>query len=176
MPDFKRLLCYDWPAHFALILTDWLPDNTPFLSLRGKLLSTFFKRCGRRLQIGRQVSFYNPSQICLGDDVYIAHGSRFIADGLITIGNQVLIGPYCIIASSNHAREEGSFRQSEPQLSPITIGSGCWLGAHVVVTAGSSIGEGSLIAAGAVVSGDIPAKVMAGGLPARMIKEYIDET
>ena len=57
----------------------------------------------------------------------------------------------------------------------MAIGKGSWLGAHVVVTAGSNIGKGVLIAAGAVVTGEIPGDVLAGGLLVRVFKTISDE-
>jgi acetyltransferase-like isoleucine patch superfamily enzyme len=53
---------------------------------------------------------------------------------------------------------------------PVTIGDDVWIGHGAVILSGVSIGEGSIIAAGAVVTGDIPAFVMAGGVPAKIIK------
>jgi hypothetical protein len=51
--------------------TNWLPDNLIFLRLRGKLASPFFKSCGKRIGLGRNLTFYNPSIISIGNDDYI---------------------------------------------------------------------------------------------------------
>lgn len=170
MTGLKRLLRYDWPLHFVLLLTNWLPDNVIFLRLRGGLARLFLGCCGRNLRLGRNVTFYNPAAIQLGRDVYVAQGTWFMAGETITVGDEVLFGPYCVVVSSNHSRVNGSFRFGPAMREPIKIGRGCWFGAHVTVTAGSSVGDGVLVAANSVVAGVIPGGHLAAGLPARVIK------
>lgn len=169
------LLRYDWPIHFLLVLTNWLPDNVIFVRLRGYLIRHFFGSCGSNLRVSRNNTFYNSKLIHLGSDIFIANGCWFCAGEEIIIGDQVMFGPYCVIVSENHIRRHGSFRFGEPQEAPIKIGKGSWVAAHVTIIAGSEIGEGSLIAAGAVVIKKIPADVLAAGVPARIIRE-IKET
>jgi maltose O-acetyltransferase len=142
-----------------------------FLRVRGYLASFFLGRCGIDLRLGRNISFYNPSKLWIGSHVYLAYGCVCLAgEQPISIGDQVIMGPYCVLASSNHTCDAGSFRYGEPESAPITIKKGSWLGAHVVVTSGSTVGQGSLIAAGAIVVGSLPDRVMAGGVPAKVIK------
>jgi acetyltransferase-like isoleucine patch superfamily enzyme len=174
MNKLHRLLRYDWPAHFVLLLTNWLPDNVPFLGLRGALLRPFLGSCGRNLRVGRNVTFYNPSELRLGRDVYIACGTWFMAGAAIEVGDEVLFGPYCVIVSSEHGREGRSFRFGKGRTAPIIIGNGCWLAAHVTVTAGVTIGSGCLVAAGAVASSSVPDDTMAGGVPARVIRSLLE--
>ena len=173
MRKLIRLLRHDWAVHFILCVTNWLPDNTPFLRFRGSCLRPFLGSCGKNLRVGRNVTFYNASKIVLGKDVYVACGCWFMADETIRVGDEVLFGPYCVIVSSDHTRRGRSFRYGVPVSAPIGIGDGCWLGAHVTVAAGVTIGSGALVAAGAVVSNDVPDDVMAGGVPARVVKELI---
>lgn len=167
-----RLVRHDWPVHFALLFTNWLPDNTVFLRLRGFLVSPFLGSCGRNLRLGRNITFYNPSQIHFGSDVYVAFGCWLMAGEEIKVENGVLFGPYCVIVSSAHSRMGGSFRYGSPIQAAIHIGGGSWLGAHVVVTGGSRIGAGTLVGAGAVVTRDLEDNVMAVGLPARVIGTF----
>ncbi|PKO09639.1 MAG: acyltransferase [Chloroflexi bacterium HGW-Chloroflexi-2] len=178
MKKIFRLLRYDWPLHFVLLFTNWLPDNVVFLRLRGWLASHFLGACGKDLRIGRNVTFYNPSRVYFGKNIYIAYGCWFNADSEIKLENEVQVGPYCVIVSSDHRISGYSFRYSEPSRLPIHIGVGSWLGSHVVVTAGTIIGSGSAIAASAVVVDDVPEKVLAGGIPAKVIKKLdnLDET
>lgn len=174
MSKLRRLLRYDWPLHFVLFLTNWLPDNVVFLRLRGTLAAPFFGECGRDLRLGRNLSFYNPSVISLGSHIYIAYGCWFMGGAHIRIGDEVLIGPYCAVVSSNHTRRQNSYRYGISSQDPIRIGCGCWIAAHVTVTAGSIVGNGSLVAAGAVVSGELPENCLAGGQPAKVLKYYDD--
>lgn len=175
MTVLKRLLRYDWPLHFAIVLTNWLPDNVIFLRLRGKLVRPFLKHCGPNLRLGRNVTFYNPSRIRLGRDVYVAQGTWFMAGEEIWVGDEVLFGPYCVVVSSNHTRVNGSFRFGHGQQVPISIGRGCWLGAHVTVAAGASVGDGVLVAANSVVTGALPVDCLAAGLPAKPLKWLVDK-
>ena len=170
MNKFFRLFRYDWPLHFVLLFTNWLPDNVIFLQIRGFLVKPFFGSCGSNLRLGRNITFYNPTNIHIGNDVYIAYGCWFMAGKCIRIGNGVMYGPYCITVTSNHTKINESYRFGEPQQEPIKIGSGSWIGGNVVITAGSNIGKGVNVAATAVVRCDIPNSVMVGGVPARIIK------
>lgn len=174
MKKWWRLIRYDWPLHFVLLFTEWMPDNAFFLSLRGWLAHFFFGLCGHALEIGRSVSFYNPASIMLGSNIYIAHGCRFMANDQIFIEDEVQFGPYCVLVSGNHTRRNGSFRFGTNELFPITIEYGAWLGANVIVTAGVTVGKGTLVAAGSVVTRDIPDDVMAGGVPAKILKKIED--
>ena len=170
MAKLFRLLRYDWPLHFLLFLTNWLPDNVIFLRFRGFLVRPFLGKCGKNLRLGRNITFYNPSKIQIGRDVYIAYGCWFMAGEEITIGDEILFGPYCVVVSSNHQREGHSFRFGEYLQAPISIGPGTWVAAHVTITAGTSIGKSSLVAAGAVVNGTYKDEIMLGGVPAQVIK------
>ena len=117
MSKIFRLFRYDWPLHFILLLTNWMPDNVFVIRLRGKLASPFFKKCGKKLGIGRGVTFYNPSQIEIGDWVYIAYGCWLQGSFGIKISDEVLFGPYVVVATSNHTRQEGSWRFGPPSFS-----------------------------------------------------------
>lgn len=168
----KRLLRYDWPLHFSLLLTNWLPDNVVFLRFRGWLAGHFLGSCGKNLRIGRNITFYNPANISIGSNVYIAYGCWFMSGERITIEDEVIFGPYCVVVSSNHSRAQKSFRYGTPALDPIRIERGAWIAAHVTLTAGASVGRGVLIAANSVVRGDIPDNVLAAGQPAKVVKHY----
>lgn len=170
MNKILRLLRYDLPLHFVLLFTNWLPDNVPFLKLRGTLARPFFKQCEKNLRLGRNLVLYNPSSISIGKDVYIAYGTWISAGGLIVIADEVTVGPYCVIVSSDHQQKNSSFFNGGVSNQPIYIDKGCWLGAHAVVTAGCHIGQGSLIGAGAICTNEIPQGVLAGGIPAKVIK------
>lgn len=174
MKKLLQYLRYDWPVHFLIILTNWLPDNVIFLRFRGALLKPFFGSCGRDLRVGRNVTFHNPKSIIIGAHVLITYSCSIMATDSIIIGDEVMFGPYCVVISGNHTSVNGSFRYGPPYLSPIMIGKGSWIGSHVVLTAGCEVGENSLIAAGAIVTDKIPSNVIAGGIPARIIKNVTE--
>lgn len=175
MSKIKRLLRHDLPLHFVLLLTNWLPDITFCLRLRGALAALFLGSCGKNLRLGRDITFYNPSQIHVGSDVYIAKGCWFMAGETIMVGDEVLFGPYCVIVSSNHTRLNGSYRFGPANQQPVRIGRGAWIAAHAIIGAGAEVGPGSLVSAQAVVVDQFPADVMLGGQPARVIKTIEQE-
>ncbi len=103
------------------------------------------------------------ARLQLGDGVHVNYGTSIRAAGVISIGDRVSIGPYCLIDDTDITASEGV------RSMPITIGAGAWLAGRVTVLPGTTIGEGSVITAGSIVSGVIPPSVVAGGIPARVI-------
>ncbi len=174
MDKYVRLFRYMIPMHFVLLVTNWLPDNVFFIRLRGRLARPFFKKCGKRLGLGRNITFYDPSKIVIGSDVYIANGCWFSpADGVI-IEDEVLFGPYNVISTSNHTRKNGSFRFGPPKGKTIVFKKGCWLGAHCSVLAGSIIGEGAVVAANSVVNDSVPDHCLFAGNPGTVKRTFDD--
>ena len=169
-----RLLRYDWPLHFILLVTNWLPDNVVFINLRGRLASLFLGSCGKRLGLGRNITFYNPRKIHIGSDVYIAKGCWSSAASDIEIKDEVLFGPYVCVVSANHTFLNKSYRYGNPDCAPIVIGKGSWIGAHSTVLKGISIGDGSLIGSNSVVTRDTKVFSVNAGVPAKEIRLYED--
>jgi acetyltransferase-like isoleucine patch superfamily enzyme len=156
--------------HFGLLFTNWLPDNVMFIRLRGCIVRPFFKKCGKRLGIGRNVTFYNPSKIEIGNDVYIACGCWF--GGNIIIEDQVMFGPYCVLAPSNHTSFNGSFRFSKNTDGQIRIKFGSWLAAHsLIIGENSVLGSGSILAANSVLNSVADDNCLYAGSPAKKIKD-----
>jgi acetyltransferase-like isoleucine patch superfamily enzyme len=91
--------------------------------------------------------------------------------GLVTIGNTVLLGPNVSIMNATHETEVQSRRENIEYAKKVVIGDDCWIGGHVVILPGVTIGQGCTIAAGAVVTKDIPAWSVAMGVPARIVKK-----
>lgn len=132
MNKVYRILRYDWPLHFVLLFTNFLPDNVLFMRFRGFLLSLFFKKCGRNLRVASRNVFYNSFNIEIGNDVYIAYGNWFNGSTLIQIGDEVMFGPKSIIVSGNHTKKNHSFRYGENTVKPISISKGTWIGGIVI--------------------------------------------
>ncbi|HCS28273.1 MAG TPA: acyltransferase [Spongiibacteraceae bacterium] len=161
---------FQWPLHTVLFLTNWLPDNVIFLRLRGFLARGFFASCGEDLRLGRDLTFYNSAKIVLGSHVYFAKGNWISAGDVVEIGDEVMFGPGSIVSSANHTRIGSSFRYGEPQIAPIKIGNGVWVSGNCTITAGSVVGEGTLIGANSVVRDTVPAGVLYAGVPGKVIK------
>ena len=148
-------------------LTGWLPDLTLFMRLRGLLVRSVMQRCGRNFQIGANVVILSPHRVSVGNDVYLACGSWIQGHGGVLIEDEVMLGPYTVLASSNHQRHGDSFRFGAPQAAPIVLRRGSWTGAHVTITGGVTVGAGGACAANAVVTTDVPSLCTVGGVPAR---------
>ncbi|MGP1909065.1 sugar O-acetyltransferase [Metabacillus sp. JX24] len=107
--------------------------------------------------------------IHVGRNVFINSGCRFQDQGGITIGDGALIGHNVVLATLNHDIDPRKRSTLHP--APITIGTSVWIGANATILPGVTIGDGAIIAAGAVVTKDVPPNVIAGGVPAKMIKK-----
>ncbi len=165
----KRNLRYDLPLHFVLLITNWLPDNIIFIRLRGFLAKPFFKSCGSKLGIGRNVVFYNPSKMNFGNNIYIAYGCWF--SGSITVEDEVLFGPYCILAPTDHQKSGQSFRFGGNTKGSILVKKGSWLGAQSLIVGNSSLGAGSILSANSVLNVHSDDHSVYGGSPAEKIKK-----
>lgn len=166
----KRIIAHAW-IHFVISLTGWLPDFVPVLRLRGWLVGLALKRCGRDFQVACGVTFNFPQQIEIGEHVYLARGCWLHGSGGIVIEDEVQFGPYVVVITGDHGLENGSYRYGDGPRAPVRIGRGAWIAAHVTILRGVNVGAGALVAANAVANRDIPAFSIAGGVPARVLKE-----
>lgn len=121
--------------------------------------------------------------------VRISHGCRIFIHGELRIGDNTYINPNChIVATKNMSIGSDcaiswNFQAVDTDLhesssasgtsGPIKIGNHVWIGANVTLLKGVEIGDGSIIAAGSVVSKNIPPGVLAGGVPAKVLKEGV---
>lgn len=107
-------------------------------------------------------------RLVIGDDSFVNNGTILSASELIRIGSRVNIAPHCVVMDNDfHGTAD---RAGPPKVAPIVLEDDVWLGTRVTVLRGVTIGRGSVIAAGAVVTRDIPPGVLAGGVPARVLK------
>ena len=163
-------LRYFLPLHIVLGITNWLPDNVIFLRFRGYLASFFFKKCGKNLRLGRNVTFYNSSKIKIGNSVYIAYGSWILGNENLEIEDDVMLGPYVVISPANHSKLDGSFSKGIPESGKLVIGKGSWIGAHSTLVLGASVGKGALVAANSVLNKNTEENSLYAGVPAKFIK------
>lgn len=111
---------------------------------------------------------FGRGEISLGDGVFVNSGACLAARTKITIGPHTKIGPDSTIVDDNyHAVHEGQTETARP----IHIGRNVWLGKGVTVLPGVTIGDHSVIAAGSMVFGDVPAKQVWRGNPATYMKD-----
>lgn len=104
--------------------------------------------------------------IILGENVFMNYDCIMLDGGYIRIGKHTLIGPHCQFYTPQHPMDYVERREEKETAYPITIGEDCWLGGNVVVCPGVTIGNRCIIAAGSVVTKDIPDDSLAAGVPA----------
>lgn len=121
-----------------------------------RVLPPFHTDGGRNLRFGR--------------NVFVNHGCTAMDFGGIDIGDDVMIGPNVQLISSGHPLDP-AIRRSQITTAPIRIGRGVWIAAGATVLQGVTVGEDAVIAAGAVVTKDVPARTLVGGVPARVIRD-----
>ncbi|ALI99885.1 acyltransferase [Rufibacter tibetensis] len=108
----------------------------------------------------------------IGDNTFV--GLFDVVIGPVTIGNNVIIAQHVVISGLNHGYENVlvPIKDQPCTTAEIVIEDDCWIGANAVITAGVRIGKHSVVAAGSVVTKDVPPFSVVGGNPARILKEY----
>lgn len=129
----------------------------------------FIKRAGSNIDINKNAE--------LSPDFIIGNNSGVGAESIIgkgtTIGDNVMMGPWCIIYTRNHAfsRTDIPMRwQGMQDFKPVSIGNDVWIGSRVTITPGVKIGNGCIIGTGSVVTKDVPDFAVVGGNPAKILK------
>ncbi|HEY6891403.1 MAG TPA: DapH/DapD/GlmU-related protein [Solirubrobacter sp.] len=120
-----------------------------------RVLPPFHTDGGRNLRFGR--------------NVFVNHGCTAMDFGGIDIGDDVMIGPNVQLISSGHPVDPET-RRSRITMAPIHIGRGVWIAAGATVLQGVTVGEDAVVAAGAVVTKDVPPRTLVAGVPARVIR------
>lgn len=146
-------------------LNDLAPEQ---FEERAKLLNEIFQA---ETQAWVEPPFYfcYGYNISLGKGTYINVNCNFIDDGKIIIGEKVMFGPAVTIATVGHPIKPDM--REYMYTAPVRIEDNVWIGGNVMICAGVTIGENSVIGAGSVVIHDIPANCVASGNPCRVIRE-----
>lgn len=140
-----------------------------FRAICGKMI---LARCGENVNIEHGAIF--ASSVELGDRSGIGIHARL--SGKCIIGNDVMMGPDCMIFTKNHCTSRIDLpmnQQGFTEEAPVTIEDDVWIGARVTILPGVCIGRGSVVAAGAVVTHSIPPYSVVGGVPAKIIKSRL---
>ena len=106
----------------------------------------------------------------IGESVFINYGCSIGATLLVRIGARTNLGPHVMIMDNDFHQLDPERRNEMPPSAPVVVGENVWLGARVIVLRGVTIGDGSVIGAGSVVAKDIPARSVAVGIPAKVIR------
>jgi acetyltransferase-like isoleucine patch superfamily enzyme len=120
-----------------------------------------------KIKIGSVLRCYE-NKLVIGHRVTLGNFCVVSAHGGIEIGEYTMTGPHCVIHAADHTTEGAEpMRLLGEMASGIVIGRDCWIGAHAVILDGVSIGEGSIVGAGAIVNRSIEPNTIAYGVPAR---------
>jgi acetyltransferase-like isoleucine patch superfamily enzyme len=117
--------------------------------------------------------FSSPGSLTIGDDVGIGEYAYICAVAPVTIGSDTIVGQYLSVHPQNHHFDEKSIlirHQGTSELG-VNIGANCWIGSKVTFLDGSSVGDGCVVAAGAVVTKAFPGNVIIAGNPAKVLRE-----
>lgn len=129
---------------------------------------------GKNAWIEPPVYFSYGSNIHIGRNFYANFNLTIVDDYTVTIGDNVLIAPNVTLSVTGHPVHHELRKNGEMYSFPITIGNNVWIGSHVVINPGVTIGDNSVIGAGSIVTKDIPPNVVAAGVPCRVIREIND--
>lgn len=141
--------------------------------LRVFFWSFFMKSVGRDVLILGDCKFLSPNNIIIGHNTIINDKCYIAAQGGVTIGDYCMISPGVSLISCDHcfSSKEKPYLLQGLKISPVIIGDNVWIGKNAIILKGVTIGNDSIIAAGAVVTKDVSSGVIFGGNPAKFIKK-----
>lgn len=113
--------------------------------------------------------------VTVGAEFFANFGCVFLDVTPIRFGDRCLLGPGVHVYTPTHPIDPDERATGRERGEPVTVGNDVWIGGHAVVTPGVAIGDGAVVAAGSVVTSDVPDRVVVGGNPARVIREISDE-
>lgn len=155
-----------------------LPYSESKLNFGSKKIRIFCAKligvqCGSNINIEKGARF--SSDLIIGNNSGV--GVNSLIGNQVNIGNDVMMGPECFIYTSNHRFDNLAIpmiQQGMSKIVPVVIKDDVWIGARVTILPGVKVGKGSIIAAGSVITKDVPEYAIVGGTPGRVLKLRID--
>ena len=136
-------------------------------SHRSEALLRRCRRIGRDVRLRMPVVIYHPEQLELGNQVDIGEFVVLRASGGLRVGDRVLIAAHAVLTTRGHPLSLPRYGRTED--GPIVVEDDVWIAAGAIVLPGVTLGHGAIVAAGAVVTKDVPPLTIVGGVPARTI-------
>lgn len=155
--------------NISLVLYYGVASRLPGADLKGRIAGRFrswlcqfiLPSFGKDVDIRQNVYFGKGARLHIGDRSGIGKDSTLGCTGNIRIGKDVMTGPQLMIFTTEHNHEIGKpMCEQGSTVRDVTIEDDVWVGARVTILAGVSIGKGAIVAAGAVVTKDVPARVL----------------
>jgi acetyltransferase-like isoleucine patch superfamily enzyme len=154
---------FRWAGARSAIVT--VDGRRPVLLTLGSITcGRLFLRCKT---VPIEVGAGKGASLVLGARVFINTGATIVATHSIALGDDCLIGDFVAIFDSDHHPMEPS---RPTRVAPVRLGANVWVGRSAVILPGVTIGDHAVIAAGSIVTGDVPAKTLVAGVPARPIR------
>ncbi|MEH7177097.1 sugar O-acetyltransferase [Neobacillus vireti] len=141
---------------------------------RNQIIQKLFHSIGENAWIESPFNCDYGYNITVGDNFYANTNCTILDCAKVTIGNNVLIGPNVSLYTPNHAVNADERKEGYERSLPINIGDNVWISGSVTIVPGVTIGDNTIIGAGSVVTKDIPANVIAAGVPCRVIRSITD--
>jgi maltose O-acetyltransferase len=163
-------LVADW-LRCALLVREYNMSSPAEPERRAELLRTLLGSVGAGTVIRSPLHCDYGYQTTIGARSFANWNLTLLDVGRITIGDDVQLGPNVQLLTATHPVQPGPRRDKWEAAEPITIGHNVWLGGGVIVLPGVTIGPDTVVGAGAVVTKDLPAGVVAVGNPARIVRE-----
>lgn len=138
--------------------------------IRAFCAKLMFDKCGKHVNIERGAFLASGKEIEIGTNSGIGINCRIA--GPLYIGSDVMMAPNVTIVTQNHKISDLTvpMRLQTAPKEKVTINDDVWIGANVIILPGVTVGKGSVLAAGAIVTKDVPEYAIVGGNPARVIK------
>lgn len=148
----------------------WLTKKT--MNTRGTFIGLTLKSVGKDFRIGKNIRISGPENIAIGNSVSIEDNCSLYGQGGISIGNNVMLASYVHLISQDHRSSKIGvpIKNQGFELGKITIEDDVWIGINVVILKNVTIGNGSIIGAGSIVTKDVPPFSISVGNPAKVIK------
>lgn len=157
------------------ILYDFNQTRPSEMTKRNALLKELFAEIGENCYIEPPLhANWGGAHVHFGNNVYANFNLTMVDDTHIYVGDHTMLGPNVTIAAAGHPILPELRRQGYQYNMPVHIGKNCWIGAGVVIVPGVTIGDDVVIGAGSVVTKDIPSRVVAVGVPCKVLREIDD--
>lgn len=160
---------------WATAVLRWAGARSALVTVDGSRRPVFVTKgsinCGRLFlrskTIPVELGAAENASLVLGERIFINTGATIVATHSIVLGDDCLIGDLVAIFDTNHHAIEATV---PTRVAPVRLGTNVWVGRSATILPGVTIGDHAVIAAGSVVTGDIPARTLAAGVPARPIR------
>jgi maltose O-acetyltransferase len=178
MNNLRRILKEETAGlHPSLLLAQFILAILPPYT-GGRLRTLVLRSIG--FSIGNGTQFWDTpailgngniyQRLVIGEDCLISIACFIDLASKITLGDRVGVGPHCMLLTGDHDYGDDQNRVGQLAPLPIHVGDGTWLGARSLILPGVTIGKGAVIAAGAIVTKDVPPNTVVAGIPAKVIR------